>query len=99
MNTIIEHLTGLNAMTDQVIAMDFLVTAKSGVRNYAMALTESGTPEVKATLAKQLDEAIDMHERIVNYMLENGLYHPWNVNEQIQLDLQNIQTALNTPVL
>ncbi|WP_169087939.1 spore coat protein [Paenibacillus sp. PL91] len=99
MNTIIERLTGLNAMTDQVIAMDFLVTAKSGVRNYAMALTESGTPEVKATLAKQLDEAIDMHERIVNYMLENGLYHPWNVNEQIQLDLQNIQTALNTPVL
>jgi similar to spore coat protein len=99
MNTLLEHLTGMNSMTDQVIAMDFLIAAKSGVRNYAMALTETGTPEVKATLAKQLDEAIDMHERITMYMMEKGLYHPWNVNEQVQLDLNNIQTALNTPTL
>jgi similar to spore coat protein len=98
MNTLLEHLTGMNSMTDQVIAMDFLVAAKSGVRNYAMALTETATPEVKATLTKQLDEAIDMHVRITNYMMEQGLYHPWNVNEQIQLDLQNIQTALSIPI-
>jgi similar to spore coat protein len=99
LNTIIEHLTGMNALTDQVIAMDFLVTAKSGVRNYAMALTEAGTPEIKAVLTKQLDDAIDMHERITMYMMEKGLYHPWNVNEQIQLDLKNIQTALSLPTL
>jgi similar to spore coat protein len=99
LNTIIEHLTGMNALTDQVIAMDFLVTAKSGVRNYAMALTEAGTPEIKAVLTKQLDDAIDMHERITMYMVEKGLYHPWNVNEQIQLDLKNIQTALSLPTL
>ncbi|WP_424766926.1 spore coat protein [Paenibacillus sp. sgz302251] len=99
MNTILEHLTGLNTMTDQVIATDFLIAAKSGVRNYAMAVTESGTPEIKATLTAQLEEAIDMHEQIMLYMIDRGWYHPWNVNEQIQLDLQNIQTALNTPTL
>jgi similar to spore coat protein len=99
MNTLLEHLTGLHTMTDQVIAMDFLIAAKSGVRNYAMAVTEAVTPEIKATLTKQLEEAIDMHERISMYMMENGWYHPWNVKEQFQFDLQNIQTALDAPML
>jgi similar to spore coat protein len=97
MNIILEHLTGMNALTDQVIAMDLLITAKSGVRNYAMAITEAATPEIKAVLSKQLDEAINLHEQMTMYMIERGLYHPWNVNEQIQLDLLNIQTALNVP--
>lgn len=99
MNTILEHLTGMHTMTDQVIAMDFLITAKSGVRNYAMAVTEAGTQEIKATLSKQLDEAIDTHEKIAKYMMEQGWYHPWNMKEQIQFDLKNIETALNAPTL
>ncbi|AZH31817.1 spore coat protein [Paenibacillus sp. P2(2022)] len=99
MNILLEHLTGLNILTDQVIAADFLNTAKSGVRNYAMAVTEAGTPEIKAMLIKQLDEAIDMHEQISTYMIERGWYHPWNVNEQLSMDLQNINTALQAPVL
>ncbi len=97
MNTILEHLTGMSTLTDQVIAMDCLIAAKTGVRNYAMAITETATPEIKAVLAKQLDEAITLHENISVYMMERGFYHPRNVNEQIQLDLQNIQTALNVP--
>lgn len=98
-NTILEHLTGMHTLTDQIIATDLLITAKSGVRNYAMAVTEAESPEIKMTLAKQLDEAIDMHERIMLYMIERGWYHPWNVKEQFQLDLQNLQTALNAPTL
>ncbi|MDH4619183.1 spore coat protein [Brevibacillus sp. AY1] len=92
-----QDLMGMGGMTDQVVAMDFLIAAKTGVRNYAMALTETGTPEIKATLTKQLEEAIDLHEKISTYMIERGWYHPWNVNEQIQLDQQNIQTALDLP--
>ncbi len=99
MNTILEHLTGMHTLTDQVVAMDSLITAKSCVRNYAMAVTEAVTPEVKETLTRHLEEAIDMHERITMYMMERGLYHPWNLNEQIQLDLQNINMALNAPSL
>ncbi|KIN43362.1 hypothetical protein B4071_2613 [Bacillus subtilis] len=40
MNPIIEYLTGMNVLTDQIIAMDLLIAAKNGVRNYAMAATE-----------------------------------------------------------
>lgn len=84
-------------MTDQVIAMDMLIAAKSGIKMYALAATESATPEVKAVLSRHLEESIDTHERITNYMMSRGLYHPYNMNEQIQLDLQNTQTALSIP--
>lgn len=94
MNTIIEHLMGMSTLTDQIITMDMLATAKSGVRNYAMAITEVEDPEIKATLAQQLDDAIDSHERIVTFAMARGWYQPWDVKEQLELDIQNIQTAL-----
>ncbi|MGD8191440.1 spore coat protein [Brevibacillus ginsengisoli] len=94
---ILEKLMGMDTLTDEVIAMDFLISAKSGVRNYAMAVTECATPEVKAVLVKHLEEAIDTHERITNYLINRGLYHPNNLLEQTRLDLQNIQTAVNIP--
>ncbi|MEM4996870.1 spore coat protein [Priestia sp. SB1] len=99
MNPIIENLTGMNALSDQVVAMDLLIAAKSGVRNYAMTVTEAGTPEIKEMLTHHLVEALDMHEQISAYMVEKGWYHVWDTNEQISLDLNNIDTALNLPTL
>ncbi|MDF2963692.1 MAG: spore coat protein [Paenibacillus sp.] len=95
MNTLVENMTGMNSMTDQVIASDLLISAKSGVKSYAIALTESTTPEVRQMLRKQLDQAITAHEQISNYMIQNGYYHPTQVKQQIQLDLQNAQIALS----
>lgn len=99
MNPIIQNLTGMSALSDQVVAMDLLIAAKSGVRNYAMAVTESGTPEIKEMLTRHLIEALDMHEHISLYMEEKGWYHTWDTKEQINLDLNNIDTALNLPTL
>lgn len=99
MNSIIEYLTGMDALSDQVVAMDLLISAKSGVRNYAMAVTEAGTPEIKEILIHHLEEALDMHEQISNYMADKGWYHAWDKNEQINLNLNNINTALNLPTL
>lgn len=99
MNSIIENLSGMSAMTDQIIAMDLLNSAKSGVRNYAMAVTESGTPEIKEILIRHLEEALDLHEQISNYLIKNGWYYPSDVNEQIKLNLQNIETTLKLPTL
>lgn len=99
MNSIIESITGMKALTDQVVAMDLLISAKSGVRNYAMALTESGTPEIKHTLTRHLEEALDMHEKISSYMVSKGWYHAFDTNEQIQLNLKNMDTAMKLPTL
>jgi similar to spore coat protein len=95
MNNIVENLTGMNTLTDQVLTTDLLIAAKSGIKNYAVAITETATPEVRTVLRKQMDNTIQMHENIINHMMGQGWYHPYNVAEQIQLDMKNAQTALN----
>lgn len=95
MNPIIESLTGMDKMSDQVIATDFLISAKNGVINYTMALTEAATPEIRAVLRKQLNEAIATHEVIANYMMKNGYYHVYNPQEQFKVDIQTTDMALS----
>jgi similar to spore coat protein len=94
MNQLIQNLMGMAGMTDQVIATDFLISAKAGVRNYAVAITETGTPELKAALREQLNTAIATHEKITNYMIARGFYHPHDLSEQLQVDLTITDTAL-----
>lgn len=95
MNTLIESLTGMDKLSDQVIATDFLISAKSGVRNYSIALTETTSPDVRAALRKQLNDAIATHETISNYMMKTGYYHAYNLQEQFKVDMQTTDTALN----
>ncbi|WP_206917204.1 spore coat protein [Alicyclobacillus suci] len=94
MNPIVENLTGTAAMTDQVVTADLLVSIKTGVRTYAIALTETTSPDVRAVLRRHLDDAIHAHEQVSNYMMEKGWYHAHDVSKQIQLDMQNANTAL-----
>ncbi|KAA9015742.1 spore coat protein [Niallia endozanthoxylica] len=95
MNQMIQNMTGMGGMTDQVIATDFLIAAKTGVKNLALAITETSTPEVRDTLKQYLNDAIDTHEQIFKYMVDKGYYHPNNLGEQLSVDLQASQTALN----
>ncbi|GGH86391.1 hypothetical protein JOD43_003504 [Pullulanibacillus pueri] len=94
MNPIVQNMTGMGGMTDQIIASDLLVSAKSAIHSYAVALCETTSPKVRATLQQQLNDAIGMHEQVTNYMVQNGYYHPADVGEQIALDNQNAQKAL-----
>lgn len=82
-------------MTDQVIATDFLISAKAGVRNYAVAITETATPKLKTALREQLNTAIATHEKISNNMIARGFYHPYDLSEQLGVDLTVSGTALD----
>ncbi|PLR80297.1 spore coat protein [Bacillus canaveralius] len=84
-----------NKPTDLAVATEFLVTAKSGIKAYAQAITETATPEVKNALRDQLMRAIQTHEQISSYMISHGYYHPHDVQEQIRLDLSASQAAIN----
>lgn len=95
MNNLIKTVMGMGGMTDQVIATDFLVSAKAGLRNIAFAITETADPELKQVLREQLQDAIDTHERISNYMIAKGYYHPHNTDEQLVVDKNITNTALN----
>ncbi|MEW9050471.1 MAG: spore coat protein [Neobacillus sp.] len=95
MNQTIQNMVGMGGMTDQVIATDFLIAAKSGVKNIALALTETSTPEVRETLKQYLIDAVNTHEQISNYMISKGYYHPNNLSEQLNVDLTAAQTAMS----
>ncbi|AZK48220.1 spore coat protein [Paenibacillus lentus] len=98
MNTTMSNMTGMNAMTDQVIASDLLISAKSGIKNYAAALSEAATPEVRNILCDQLNKAVSLHEQIFNYMKVNGYYNAYDPDQQIQMDIQNADKALSLPI-
>lgn len=82
-------------LDDLAIATDFLVTAKAAVRNLAVAITETATPQVKKLLRRELDIAIDTHDKIAQYMIKNEMYHAYDVDEQIQHDLKKADIALD----
>lgn len=89
-----QNMAGMGNMTEQVIATDFLLAAKAGIKNYAAALSETATPEVRQTLRKQLDAAIETHEKITNYMIKQGYYNAYNPKEQIRMDMQAAETVM-----
>ncbi|WP_042461538.1 spore coat protein [Neobacillus dielmonensis] len=95
MNQFVQNLLGMGGMTDQVIATDFLISTKSGIRNYTVAITEAATPELRAVLKEQLLAAIQTHENITNFMMAKGFYHPHELSEQLQVDLTAANTATN----
>lgn len=97
MNQFIQNMTGMGDMTDQVIATDLLIAAKSAVKMYSFAVTETATPEVRTALHTQLNNAINMHEQVTDFMVSKGYYHPYNMNDQLNVDITAAQTALNMP--
>ncbi len=94
MNDLIQNMVGMGGLTDQVIATDFLISAKAGVRNYTVAITEAATPELRSVLREHLRSAIQTHENITNYMVSRGFYHPHNLSEQLTVDFTASDTAL-----
>lgn len=95
MNAFIESLTGMDKLSDQIIASDLLISAKSAIRNYAIAITETTSQEVRTALRKQLSDAIASHEKIANYMMNNGYYDAYDLKEQYKVDFTAAETALN----
>lgn len=85
---------GMPKMVDATMSLAFLLNAKSGVRNCAIALTEAATPEVRDVLHSQLDKAIDLHEEISNLMIKKGWFHPVNLEKQFQMDMESSKTAV-----
>lgn len=95
MNDMMKKIMGMGAMTDKVIATDFLISTKTSIRNLAFAITETTTSELRAGLREELRNAVKTHEKITNYMIEKGVYHPHSLSEQLEVDLQITETALN----
>ena len=82
-------------ITDSFLAGDLLAFTKSAVRNYAVAITETATPALRAVLMKQLNLAVNGHERIYSYMYANGLYPSYDLNKLLQNDIKLARNAIS----
>lgn len=78
-------------MADMTLAMDFLSRAKEGVRNTAIALTETASPDVRALLKAQLHQGIALHQEIAELMMRKKWFHPYELPEQYKLDMLGAQ--------
>ncbi|MCM3160309.1 spore coat protein [Metabacillus litoralis] len=76
-------------------AGDLLAFSKAAVRNYAVAITETATPELRSVLAKQLQSAINIHARIFYYMYERGFYPAYNLQKLLNNDINLAKKALS----
>jgi spore coat protein CotF len=74
-------------MADMTFAMDFLIRAKDGVRNMAVALTETASPDARNVLRNQLHQGIALHQEITELMIRKKWFHPYELREQYQLDM------------
>ncbi|MDB5053029.1 MAG: spore coat protein [Bacilli bacterium] len=87
-NDYLDPINALNMpeMADMTFAMDFLIRAKEGVRNTAIALTETASPEARALLKNNLHQGLALHQEISNLMINKKWFHPYELSEQYQLD-------------
>lgn len=76
-------------------AGDLLGLAKTTVRNYAIAITETATPVLRMILVKQLNAAIELHARVYTYMYKRGLYPSYDLKKLINNDIKNAKRALS----
>jgi spore coat protein F len=78
-------------------AGDLLALAKTSVRNYSIAVTETATPILRGVLTKQLLGAIELHGSVYQYMYDRNLYPSYNLNQLLQNDINLVQKALAMP--
>lgn len=81
-------------MSDASFALDFLLSVKTGIHTYGLAITETTSPDLRKVLYKQMEQAIDLHAEISDLMLEKGWLYPHDFGKQVELDLKSAANAL-----
>lgn len=79
-------------------AGDLLALSKSSVRNYAIAITETATPELRRVLTKQLTKSIDLHAKVFNYMHQRNDYPAYSLRKLLENDVNLANKALSKPM-
>ncbi|MEI2400932.1 spore coat protein, partial [Paenibacillus phytohabitans] len=76
-------------------AGDLLAFAKTSVRNYAIAVTETATPQLRDVFSKHLQKAIQCHANVYNYMYKNGYYPSYDFEKLLSHDVTLARKALS----
>lgn len=90
----IENADGMPGLVDSTIALEFLLSIKTGIRNAAIALTEIESIEARTAVRNLLNNSMNLHAEVSDLMMVKGWLHPYDVNEQFKLDKISAKTAL-----
>ncbi|WP_409304932.1 spore coat protein [Peribacillus sp. SCS-155] len=90
----VENAEGMPELADASLAMEFLLTVKTGVRNAANALAETATPELREAFRSQMEAGLALHGELSSFMIEKGWLHPYNLQDQYKMDLKSVKGAL-----
>lgn len=88
------NAVGMPDQMDSAIAMEFLTTVKTGVRNYAIAITETANPKLRKKLKEQLKEGIQLHSELYQRMMEKEWFYPYDLPKQFEIDLRASELAV-----
>lgn len=94
MDQTVSNASGRSLLTDQIIASDLLIYAKTSINTYASAIAVSSTPTVRSMLKKQLDQAISFQEQVNAYITERGWFNAYDISQQLETDVEQAQNAL-----
>lgn len=90
---------GARTMTSEDVtayyALHLLIFAKTAVRNYATAITETATHSLRQLLQKQLNSAIQMHGDVYSFMHMRGMYPSYDLNLLLMNDQKIAKQALS----
>ncbi|KSU50848.1 spore gernimation protein GerQ [Exiguobacterium indicum] len=93
MNEALHSINRPSKKRDELIATDFLISSKSLVRAYAVAITETASPDVRKVLTEQLNKAIQTHAAIAGYMIDHEMYHAHDLKKQLKHDQEKLEVA------
>lgn len=84
------------ALTDKDRAMDMLKDSKFSLCSMARAITETSHPELRQTLKKQLNDAIQSHFQLADMAATKDWYKPHlSPQEMLSRDVRDSQAVVD----
>lgn len=86
---------GMPELTDSGVALEFLLTTKTGIRNLSIALTETASPALQKIMRTQLNVMIDLYFEISELMMKKEWLKPYHLEGQKELDIKSAENAIS----
>ncbi len=82
-------------LTDSGVALELLLSLKTGVRTLSISLTETASPVPQKLLRTQLDVMIDLYFETSELMMKKQWLKPYDLHQQKELDIKSAQNAID----
>ncbi len=82
-------------LTDSGVALEFLLSVKTGIRTLSISLTETASPALRKILKTQLDVMIDLYFEISDLMMKKEWLNPYELSVQKELDIKSAENAIS----